>query len=139
MGTLAQQFPELSFAKEADDWLAAVPRKSMREQLSERKIRAIVFVKIKPLGIFSIFGDGFLIQIKKRIGNKQRILTLGHEIAHTIEAEALEFPCWKKQGKLIERFCESFAARWLALNGRKKVSKFFREKRRNKRALSHLS
>ena len=144
---LAEQFPSLDFAKKADEWLASIGSKTIEKQLTERRVKTIFFKMLprKPkkkriLGGLIQIGDLFFIEINKRYA-RETAKTLGHEIAHTFEdkryfpffgvSSADDFPkfivdmVWALY-RLIEQFCDKFAKRWLAINGRMKVHRFLK-------------
>ncbi|OGZ69684.1 MAG: hypothetical protein A3F47_00370 [Candidatus Staskawiczbacteria bacterium RIFCSPHIGHO2_12_FULL_38_11] len=149
--SLAQKFPQLDFAKNADEWLGSLKEKTILEQLHERKVARVVIsnrvchFNIHALGSFARIGENFYIKIKDGQSTKEKIFTLGHEIAHTFEIEdnlyyeILEFPHFAPNDfpkflkdmieeiyKLIESFCDQFAKKWMEINGQEKVCLFFR-------------
>ena len=129
---LFQQFPELSFTKEADKWLELVRNKTISEQLTERKIKYILLVRLKCKGILSVTNnDYFIIQINDNDSIEEKIITLGHEISHTFETEEYRqygISCRWPEGlcELVEKFCDAFAEKWIVVNDKEKIELFLK-------------
>ena len=141
--TLASQFPDLSFAKLADAWLLKNKDTTILEQVESRRIVAIEFAKLDfggDMGSDLRYGGGISIRLRDSNTMEENIRDLGHEIGHTFHFNLeSKFPLpnmlvffaaqfeWLVLQEMVERFCDEFSRKWLAINGEEKVIQFCEE------------
>lgn len=138
--TLAEQFPQLSFAKDADEWLANIGGKTIREQLEERRIKRVRIMGILFSAALGIQDDDFVV-ILNNLNFGHDALSFGHEIGHTFHFDLTETPpkliipepneISDRLFNLIENFCTAFSSKWLKIVGREEIE----ERCRNERAM----
>lgn len=146
---LAELFPTLPFAPEADRFLAAVPRMKLLEQLRARHIGAVEFIAKWFPASLSIMDNGrFLVSFNDVNTPKEDAESLGHELGHTFHYDLATRPprllippseeVSDELFDLVERFCDAFSERWLTLAGRELVMKAAENQRRFIRKRSYL-
>ncbi len=147
---LVKQFPTLAFARKADRWLATLKHKSIEQQFTQRCIvenHVSLLSSCKGFVAVTALGDGIVIYIDGDLGPKEKLFTLGHEIGHTFHLDLAKTPIkntvpdereyeWGnlERGQLyylIEDFADTFAEKWLAINGKEKIEAW--RQRRNKK------
>lgn len=147
---LRQKFPQFKFAETADEWLASIKGKTIVKQLRERKVTRVYIsahlTMYSPvcLGELARIGDNLLIGINPQQSLEEKFFTLAHELAHTFEDKSSiqhifyylrisgikNFPKFltdilQELYHLAERFCDAFAEKWIAINGKEKIALFF--------------
>jgi hypothetical protein len=122
MRSLAEQFPLLSFAAEADAFLAQAEHLPLTTQLMSRRVISVFIIRLKIHGVLSRTSGGpqrgLHIQLNVEDDLEQRLLTLGHELAHTFEWP-FDQPAFDSPE--LAEFCDEFARRWLRIVPRPEV------------------
>lgn len=140
MPTLAEHFPSLEFAREADRWLETVSQSTLHQQLQERRVRRI---RIEPMlfsGALGIQDGDFVMFFNDMSTPEEDAHALGHEIGHTFHFDLTKTPpevtipdknaMSDDLFDLVENFCNAFAEKWLAVNGGESIEKRCRNERR---------
>lgn len=117
---LAALFPAVPLAAEADTFLAQSAKRSVFEQLRERRVLGILLVEFRsekfPIhGSFGHGTSGCTISVNRDDAHEEQLITVAHEVGHTFEGDYLYCldPPFPEYPRIIEDFCEEFARRWL--------------------------
>ena len=120
-------------AREADLFLESFRRLSLAEQIRTRRVLQVVLQSLRPQvhGVLSTRTGppglwreyGFIIGVRRQDSTEQRILSVGHELAHTFGFDITrstgpwEHVCVLSSSQ-TEYLCQAFAVRWIALHSR---------------------
>jgi hypothetical protein len=133
MDSLQRQFPQLPFAKTADEWICSFKGKDIWEQLYSRRVTKVCLA-VTLSGGMKIGEDGnFLIQFCDLYLSEENAEDLGHELAHTFQQDLTKNPpldlfpeerIAPDLSDLIEKFCRAFSGCWLHENDKRGVIAF---------------
>jgi hypothetical protein len=142
--SLAELFPALPFAAEADRFLASCSEKSLAEQLHERRI-----TKIEKKPMLSTAGltygpdQNLTVWINEYARQEWYSESLGHELGHTFHFDLSTTPptpfftwrdCSEEMYETVEHFCDYFAEYWRFVND----GQYIRQRIINSLGLIHL-
>jgi len=121
---LQQLFPQLPFAKDADEWLDTIEGKKLIVQLRERDISKVEIIPIlRPSGLYINNEDWTLLVWINNVYSPERTAELlGHEIARTFFfLDPFRINLGLVNDKDIERFCATFSQYWLTKNNKTRI------------------
>ena len=134
---LAELFPGIRFAKDADEYLTQISDVSINNQLQRRLIFTVREKSQFPLGLLcadSLRFRHFRVYLNINSPLEEKLKTLGHEIAHTFQyyrrRDTTLMSYWSKEKmnnmhNTLENFCDEFAEYWLEINGESKVADYY--------------
>mgnify|MGYP001564104733 CR=1 FL=1 len=128
---LAEKFPVLSFACDADEFLRKWSENTdVVAQLRERRIFRVEVVPLFISGAGILFGDdsNFLVYLNDFYPPEEQAYSLGHEIGHTFHFDLSKNPPQSSypreaQDPVAESFCKEFSLLWVAQNSEKEIAR----------------
>lgn len=128
---LAEKFPTLSFARDADEFLCKWKKSAdIVAQLRDRRIFKVEIVSLLVSGAGILFGDdgNFLVWLNDFYHPEEQTYSLGHEIGHTFHFDLSKNPPQSSypreaQDPVVESFCKEFSLLWIAQNSEEETAR----------------
>lgn len=123
---LADAFPQLYFpTRAADSFLGRLATQDIQTQLTERRIKAVIFTRIFASSRLVIHENDFIVELNEDFDMERHPEPLGFRLAQTFHYNTTYSPptnlCRKEEIEKMGDFCFRFAQLWVSINTTPKI------------------